>query len=281
MSPVVHRTQHGAEVSAPADTVYRLLAEAGDWPLIYPRIIHAEQVPDGAEGQELVRIWGTADTGVEHWSSWRELDPGRRRISFRPTGIGPPLVSMSGDWVVEPLSRTSCTLKLLHAFSVVDDDPAELSRIGVAVDSNSREELAGLKEQLEWLEQNARLVFSFKHSMRFPGRAADVYDAVDRAVQQPVRACLPHRLIAYRQADPPPSARLHTACWTFAEDAAGVRATVRHTVVVERGPYAGVAQARDQVRSVLRDESRMLLRGVADSVRDTAERRRWQPPFPN
>ncbi|WP_327429452.1 aromatase/cyclase [Streptomyces sp. NBC_01236] len=266
--PDLREVEHEITVSAPAATVYRLIAEVDNWPRIYPRTVYAEQVPE-AGGQELVRIWATTEASFEHWTALRTLDPERLRITFRPTGFGPPLASMDGGWVIEPLSPAESRVRLLHAFSVVDNDPGELKRIDSAVDRNSRTELADLKKSVEEAYLAEEFTFSFEDTARIAGSAEDVYDFVNEAqlwaerlphvtevrldedkpglqtletvtrapdgstqLARSHRVCLPHRRIAYRQVTLPALLSLHTGSWTFEETAAGVDASARHTVVL-------------------------------------------------
>ncbi|MFC7265993.1 aromatase/cyclase [Streptomyces lutosisoli] len=300
--PDLREVEHEITVSAPAATVYRLIAEVDNWPRIYPRTVYAEQVPE-AGGQELVRIWATTEASFEHWAALRTLDPEHLRMSFRPTGFGPPLASMDGGWVIEPLSRAESRLRLLHAYSVVDDDPGELKRMDSVVDRNSRTELADLKKSVEEAYLAEEFTFSFEDTARIAGSAEDVYDFVNEAqlwaerlphvtevrldedkpglqtLETVVRApdgstqltrshrvCLPHRGIAYRQVTLPALLSLHTGSWTFEENAAGVAASARHTVVLNTanitailGPDATVADARAHVRDALGGTSRAVL----------------------
>jgi aromatase len=273
--PTLREVEHEITVSAPAGTVHRLLADVDHWPRIYPRIVHAEQVPQGG-GDELVLIWAADDDTFEHWTSQRTLHPECLRIDFRPTGFRAPLASMAGGWVVEPLADGASRLRLLHAFAVVDDDAEALARIDAAVDGNSRRELAELKGNIERAHADAEVTFSVEDRLRINGSAQDAYDflreadrwgerlphvseariaedrpglqrlelvtrAADGSTRQARfhRVCLPHRTIAFRQAAPPAPLSLHAGRWTFEEDDAGVTVSVRHTVVLDTGAVAG------------------------------------------
>lgn len=160
-------------------------------------------------------------------------------------------------------------MRLLHAFSVVDNDPGELKRIDSAVDRNSRTELADLKKSVEEAYLAEEFTFSFEDTARIAGSAEDVYDFVNEAqlwaerlphvtevrldedkpglqtletvtrapdgstqLARSHRVCLPHRRIAYRQVTLPALLSLHTGSWTFEETAGGVVASARHTVVL-------------------------------------------------
>ena len=55
-----------------------------------------------------------------------------------------PVGGMGGKWVVEPVSESSCRVRLLHDFFAASDDPADLDWISQAVDRNSTSELHAL-----------------------------------------------------------------------------------------------------------------------------------------
>ncbi|MBZ4015355.1 aromatase/cyclase [Streptomyces purpurogeneiscleroticus] len=91
------------------------------------------------------------------------------------------------------------------------------------------------------------------------------------------RVCFPHHKIAYKQVTLPALMTLHTGRWTFEETADGVSATSQHTVVLNTenitkilGPEAGVAEAREYVRTALSTNSRATL----GHAKDHAEARR-------
>jgi len=70
--------EHEITVAAPAAAVYRLIAEVGNWPRIFPPTIHVEHVERG-EHEERIRIWATANGEVRNWISRRVLDPAALR----------------------------------------------------------------------------------------------------------------------------------------------------------------------------------------------------------
>ncbi|WP_330305235.1 MULTISPECIES: aromatase/cyclase [unclassified Streptomyces] len=311
--PDLREVEHEITVSAPAATVYRLIADVDNWPRIYPRTVYAEQVPE-AGGQELVRIWATTETSFEHWTALRTLDPEHLRITFRPTGFGPPLASMDGGWVIEPLSPAESRVRLLHAFSVVDNDPGELKRIDSAVDRNSRTELADLKKSVEEAYLAEEFTFSFEDTARIAGSAEDVYDFVNEAqlwaerlphvtevrldedkpglqtletvtrapdgstqLTRSHRVCLPHRAIAYRQVTLPALLSLHTGSWTFEETATGVAASARHTVVLNTANITAILGPDATVtdaRAYVRDALGGAGRAVLAHAKRYAERGR-------
>lgn len=80
------------------------------------------------------------------------------------------------------------------------------------------------------------------------------------------RVTFPHHRIAYKQVTLPALMALHTGTWTFEERDGVVEASSQHTVVLNTanitrvlGQDAGVAQARDYVRTALSTNSRATL----------------------
>lgn len=80
------------------------------------------------------------------------------------------------------------------------------------------------------------------------------------------RVCLEGRKIAYKQTTLPALMNLHTGYWTFTDTGTGCTASSQHTVVlrpenIEKilGPEAGVAEAREYVRTALSTNSRATL----------------------
>ncbi|WP_338783616.1 aromatase/cyclase [Streptomyces sp. DG1A-41] len=81
-----------------------------------------------------------------------------------------------------------------------------------------------------------------------------------------VRVCFPHQRIVYKQTTLPALMTLHTGYWLLEEHADGVRATSQHTVAINTaniasvlGPDAGLAEARELVRTALSGNSRATL----------------------
>ncbi|MFD8571763.1 aromatase/cyclase [Streptomyces sp. NPDC059639] len=264
----LREVEHETVIEAPADAVYRLIAEVGNWPRIFPPTIYAEQV-ESTGNEELIRIWATANGEAKNWSSRRVLDPAARRITFRQTVSAPPVASMGGAWVIEALSPTTSRVRLLHDYRAIDDDPQDLKWIGEAVDHNSRTELAALKENVERAHAAEELTFSFEDTVRIHGSTEDVYDFINEAdrwserlphvatvrmtedapglqvlemdsrakdgsthTTKSYRVTLPHRGIAYKQVTLPPLMALHTGYWTFQETTAGATASSQHTVTL-------------------------------------------------
>lgn len=261
-------TQHEITVAAPADAVYRLIADVAKWPQLFPPTLHAEQVErDGA--RQRIRIWATANGEAKTWTSSRTLDPEGLRVEFHQDVSAAPVAAMSGTWVLTPLASGQCGVRLLHDYRAVDDDPDKLAWITQAVDRNSHSELAALKAGAERLGRDDGTVFSFEDSVRVAGTVKDVYDFIDQA--QLWKQRLPHvarvqldepspglqvlemdtrakdgsthttksyritfapTRIVYKQVTLPALLSLHTGCWTFEERGGEVVATSQHTVAL-------------------------------------------------
>ncbi|GAA3772619.1 aromatase/cyclase [Streptomyces phyllanthi] len=275
-SPRTREVEHDITVSAPADAVYRLLADVAHWPRIFPPTIHAERT-EGDDTEERIRIWATANGEAKHWTSRRTLDPEALRIDFRQERTADPVAAMGGAWIIEPLGPGTSRIRLLHDYRAVDDDPESLRWIDEAVDRNSRTELASLKANVEAAHAAEDHTLTFSDSVRVTGSAADLYDFIDAADHWPqrlphvesvrlerqpsglqdlemetrakdgsthrtrsYRVCVPHERIAYKQTTLPALMSLHTGLWTFDEDTEGVTATSWHTVVINTDNIAAV-----------------------------------------
>ncbi|MGW2687989.1 aromatase/cyclase [Streptomyces sp. NPDC001414] len=260
--------EHEITISAPAAEVYRLIADVANWPRIFPPTIYVDHLERSA-GQELIGIWATANGEAKNWTSRRVLDPDGLRITFRQTVSTPPVASMGGTWIIEPLDDGSARVRLLHDYTAVGDDPAGLAWIDEAVDRNSRSELAALKTNVELATASEELTFSFEDTVEVDGSAKDLYDFVNEAdrwserlphvatvrltedtpglqtlemdtrakdgsthTTKSYRVCLDGRKIAYKQTTLPALMTLHTGYWTFRETDEGTFASSQHTVVL-------------------------------------------------
>lgn len=266
-----HRAvEHRISIDAPADEVYRLIADVRNWPHLFPPTVHVDQLERSA-GSERIRIWATANGDVKTWVSRRELDPVAKRIEFRQEVSAPPVAAMGGTWLIEPNVASGSLVRLLHDYRAVDDDPQDLEWIDQAVHRNSNAELAALKANVETATAAGEgRMFSFEDTVLVDGAAADVYgflnDAqwwkdrlphVSRVVlteetpglqvlemdtrtkdgsthtTKSVRVCFPHERIVYKQITLPALMTLHTGYWRI-EDApsGGLAVTSQHTVVI-------------------------------------------------
>jgi len=310
--PSLREVEHDILVDAPADAVYRLIAEVENWPRIFPPTVYVDQVERSGQ-KERIRIWATANGEAKNWTSRRRLDEESLRIDFRQEVSTPPVAAMGGAWVVEPLSDTTCRVRLLHDYRAIGDDPEKLAWIDAAVDRNSRAELAGLKTNLELAAASDDLLMSFEDTVRVNGAAKDVYDFVNEAqlwkdrlphvarvvLDEPspglqtlemdtltkdgsshttksVRVCFPHSRIVYKQTTLPALMTLHTGRWQFDEDSAGVLATSQHTVVINPASITkvlGSGAGLPEARDFVRNALSTNSRATLGYVKDYAESR--------
>ncbi|WP_333768965.1 aromatase/cyclase [Streptomyces sp. IBSBF 2435] len=265
----VHHTQHTVTVAAPADTAYDLIADAANWPRVFPPSVHVEQTPLGG-GEETVRIWATANDEVKNWTSRRRLDPAARTVTFRQQVSQPPVASMGGTWTIRPLSAASCEVVLDHDFTAVGDTPQNVAWIGQAVDRNSGAELERLRATAEQIALMPELSLTFDDEVTIQGSAADVHDFIWQAeaweerlphvkrvvltepgegmqtlemdtlakdgsqhTTKSVRVSFRPGRIVYKQLLVPALLTVHTGEWILRDTPAGLSATSRHTIVVD------------------------------------------------
>lgn len=268
--------EHEIKVRAPAKAVYQIIAEVANWPQIFPPSVHVEYLERGDE-QELIQIWATANGEAKTWTSRRALDPKAFRIEFRQQVSQPPVGAMGGTWVIEPISEGKSLVRLQHDYRAVDSDPKKLEWIDMAVDRNSRAELAALKTNAELATRAPELLLTFDDVVQINGSAKDVYDFLNEAQLWPerlphvarvslredtpglqfldmdtrtrdgsvhttksVRVAFPHTKIFYKQIQTPTLMTLHTGHWLLAEKPGGVTATSQHTVVINEESIAKI-----------------------------------------
>ena len=266
--PGAREVEHTITVSAPAESVYQLIAEVGNWPRIFPPSVYVDQI-EHTGSEERIRIWATANGEAKTWTSRRRLDPETLRVEFRQEVSQPPVGAMGGTWVIERVSDTESRVRLLHDYRAVDDDPEKLAWIERAVDRNSTAELAALKTNAELAAGAEELLFSFEDTVHVDGSAKDVYDFINEAQRwserlphvvrvslredspglqllemdtrtkdgsvhttTSVRVCFPHSRIVYKQIVVPALMTVHTGYWLLVETDSGMTATSQHTVVL-------------------------------------------------
>ncbi|MFE0178753.1 SRPBCC family protein [Streptomyces sp. NPDC059002] len=266
---------HEVKVAAPAREVYRLLADLGNWPWILEPFVHAELI--GVEGGfERAGMWTTSGDQVEHWVALRRLDEAALRIDFRPERPAPPLASMERSWVVEPLSATECTVRLLHTYELTDDGPEARAATAQVIDTIADGETAAVRTAAELLVATPELLVEVTDTVDFDASPEAVYDALFDAGAWPgilphvIRAELlhdggdhhlvevdtaesrggtltmrtarvgrPHRVIAYKQLVLPPIGTSHHVRWQLTPTEGGVTVTSVQTVVIKP---EGIAQ---------------------------------------
>ncbi|MFC8363447.1 aromatase/cyclase [Streptomyces griseorubiginosus] len=266
MPSELHESRHEIKISAPAETVYRMLAHAEDWPRLFPPNIYVDHVERG-ESEERIRIWATAGDTVKNWTSRRTLDPENLRIRFRQEVSAPPVAAMGGTWHIEALPSGDALVRLDHDYRAVDTE--SLAWLDEVVDGNSRSELENLRAVAESESATDERTCSFEDTIAINGSAEDVYEFIDRAdlwterlphvlavrLEEPApglqtlemdtlskdgsshttksyRVCLPHHRIAYKQVTLPALITLHTGRWTVTPTEDGVTASSQHTFTV-------------------------------------------------
>ncbi|WP_141203710.1 aromatase/cyclase [Streptomyces griseorubiginosus] len=266
MPSELHESRHEIKISAPAETVYRMLAHAEDWPRLFPPNIYVDHVERG-ESEERIRIWATAGDTVKNWTSRRTLDPENLRIRFRQEVSAPPVAAMGGTWHIEALPSGDALVRLDHDYRAVDTE--SLAWLDEVVDGNSRSELENLRAIAESESAADERTCSFEDTIAINGSAEDVYEFIDRAdlwterlphvlavrLEEPApglqtlemdtlskdgsshttksyRVCLPHHRIAYKQVTLPALITLHTGRWTVTPTEDGVTASSQHTFTV-------------------------------------------------
>jgi aromatase len=280
MTEQPHReVEHEIAVRAPADEVYRLIADVANWPQIFPPTVYVKHLEHGDQ-DERIQIWATANGEPKTWISRRELDPKRRRIRFRQERSQPPVASMGGTWLIDATSPAECLVRLRHDYRAVDDDPRKLAWIDQAVDRNSRAELAALKTNAEPATRSADRMLTFDDTLLVDGSAKDVFDFINEAqlwsqrlphvakvdlqeatpglqwlamdtrakdgsthTTTSVRITFPHDQIVYKQVQVPALMTLHTGEWLLTPHDDGVSVTSRHTVVINEANITTVLGA--------------------------------------
>lgn len=266
-----HHTEHTIAIAASAEKVFGLLADVAGWPQLFTPTIHVEVLEEDPAGEQLLRIWATAQGVPRTWVSRRQLDPAAGGIVFRQTVPSPPLQWMRGEWKVSAAGADGCTVALLHDYRVVDDDPAGEALVAAAVERNSTAELAALKTGAERSATSGDLMFTFSDSETITGSARDVYDFINEADRWPerlphvsrlemtedvpgiqsvdmdtrshdgsthtttsIRVTFPDRLtISYKQLRVPEAMTVHTGRWVLEQRGDTVTATSWHTVVLD------------------------------------------------
>lgn len=305
--------EHEITVLAPAAAVYQLIADVQNWPRIFPPTVYVDRV-EHTDREERIRIWATANGQAKTWTSRRVLDRANLRIEFRQEISAPPVASMGGTWIIEPISNTESRIRLLHDYRAIDDDPASLKWIDEAVDRNSRSELAALKANVERVTASDELLMSFEDTVQINGSAKDVYDFINEAnlwserlphvakvrleqdsqgvqtlemdtrakdgsthTTKSIRVCFPHHRIVYKQITLPALMDLHTGYWTFQENEGGVAATSQHTVMIKAENITrilGPEAGAAQAREYVRTALSTNSRATLGHAKDYAEAKR-------
>jgi len=291
---------HMIDISAPADIVYRVVADAAAWPRRFAPTVHVEESNLDDSTQRL-RIWAYAGGGVKTWTSRRALDSAGRRVSFRQEVSTPPVASMGGEWIAAAAAGGT-RLTLHHDFEAVGDDPDGIAWITGVTDQNSQSELASIKALAERWDQLNELEFTFESSLLINSPPEAVYGFLYQAGEWPrrlphvsrlelreeveniqlmsmdtrtkdgrvhttesVRVCFPAQRITYKQISAPALVAAHTGEWIVEKTDDGVLATSRHAVTVNEAAISGVLGAEATVESA-KDFLRTAIGGNSETT---------------
>ncbi|TCJ89879.1 SRPBCC family protein [Nocardia alba] len=310
---------HRIRVDAPPAQVYTLIADVGRWPLLLTPTVHAEQL-HRHDDEELIQLWATANGGLTTWQSRRVLTPQTHTIEFAQVKFTAPVASMRGRWDITAAGPHASQVTLHHTFSAVDDDPAAVALIGAAVNHNSTQELARIKQAAE--HAGTGLAVSFDDSVEFTGSLERAYEFIHRSDAWPDRlphvgdvdlteygpdlqtmtmttiaadgsehrttsgrVCRPAARIFYKQYELPPVMLAHTGRWIFEQiDPATVKVTSHHDVIVDmtvaRSIY-GVGLSDADAARMVRDTLGGNSRITLSATRDWAANRKGTSAVPN
>ncbi|MFJ9153330.1 aromatase/cyclase [Streptomyces sp. NPDC102270] len=258
---------HSRLVAAPAENVYRVVADVTSWPVVFGPAVHVRHL-HRTEGEERFQLWALVGGDVHTWVSRREFDPAARRIVFRQERTHPPVTAMAGTWSFHPLRDGRTEVRLEHTFSV--DGEGAAAGIRAAVDRNSKEELAALGRITELGHPLDEVIDTFSDTVVLDAHPKDVYEFVRRSDLWPerlphvarvdlsedasgiqhmemdtvtadgtahttrsVRVCSAPSWIAYKQLLPPRTLLGHRGRWTFTPVERGVEVTATHTVAID------------------------------------------------
>ncbi|MEV6963408.1 aromatase/cyclase [Streptomyces sp. NPDC051207] len=271
----VGRATHTVDVAAPAGVVFAVLADATRLPLYFSPSVHVERLQFDGE-RERLRMWSLMDGQLKSWTSWRRLDPVRRRIEFRQELPAAPLTSMGGTLDVRAQGPHRTQLEVQYHYDA-GGRPADEAWVERATEGNTRVQLAELKSFAERWTRLDDLVLSFEDSVRVNGPAELVYDFLYRAGDWPesvphvtradltedtpgvqrmtmetlteygshttdsVRICFPHAgRIVHKQTMPHVLLEAHTGEWSVVPDESGVTVLAQHNVVLREENAAAV-----------------------------------------
>ncbi|MFG2603379.1 SRPBCC family protein [Streptomyces sp. NPDC048514] len=275
----VHRMVSEVTTSAPAGVLYGLIADATQWPLFFPHCLHVERLGfDGAH--ERLRMWAMTEGRVSSWVSTRDLDVGRRCVTFRQDLTDAPVESMTGMWTIRPLGHR-CQVVLEYQFTVTGDAPDQVAWAERVTRANGRDQLDRLVWVAERWPRLDELELAVEDSVRLEGSADAAFDFLYRAedwtaglpdvrgvrlvedypgVQimtvdglagdgsahhtESVRICFPGagRLV-HKETVTSPLLSAHTGEWSVEPDESGVNLTARHHVLLREDAIADVLGA--------------------------------------
>ncbi|MEU6459585.1 SRPBCC family protein [Streptomyces sp. NPDC047065] len=261
---------HEVLIPAPADVVYKLVADATRWPSLLRPSIHVE--PLDSDGRtERLRMWALAGGRVHDWYSRRVLSPAAGRVDFRQESPSPSTGVASGTWAVEPGPSSQTRLSLVLDVVAEDGDGAGPETVCGAVDEFARTALEDMRRAAQARSARDGVSFSFEDSVRVNGPAELVLDFLYRVGDWPgvvphvdavrvteeapgvqrvsvdgrtpdsrtytsesVRMCFPHAgRIVFKQTVPSELLRSCRGEWSVVPDERGATVVARHRVVLD------------------------------------------------
>ncbi len=259
---------HRRLVRAPADELYRLVADVTWWPVIFGPCVHVTHL-DRTDTTERFRMWALVNGSVTRWTSRRELDPRGLRVRFEQERSHPPVAAMGGEWSfhARPGGRTEIVLD--HSFHVTGG-AAEHAAVAAGVDANSERELAALDRIATIGPPVSEVLFEFTDTVPLDGDSGDAFAFVNASDRWPellphvqrvvltedppgvqdmtmdtvtpgggthttrsIRLCFPPDRIVYKQLAPPALLLGHSGTWDFTGGPGPARVTATHRVAID------------------------------------------------
>jgi aromatase len=265
----MRHVEHEIVTAAPPETVFRLLVDVERWPQLFKPTVHVATLERNGS-KERLQLWATANDDVRTWTSVRQIDAAALRIAFHQDQPATPIASMAGQWQISKTADGGARVVLTHHYSVIDDDPEVTSWLAAAIETNSTQELAALREASTGDLAGDGLTFSFSDSIRISGQGESAYQflyeagawperlphvarldlqettpglqTLDMDTRSPdggihrtrsVRVCFPNERIFYKQTQVPALLSAHTGLWQLDPTDGDVVATSQHTVVLK------------------------------------------------
>jgi aromatase len=292
-------TVHYQTVRSDAHDVFKYIDDVANWPELFPPCKNVD-ILEYTNTRQLIRITADAHGCTMSWETERIVDRQSLRVSFRQTKPQYPVTAMSGEWLCEQQFPCQALITLTHAVEVATgcNERRNLEHVLKAIDSNSKQELAAIKQAAEQVT-----VHCFEDRIWIRADAADIFQILFRAEQWPtflphcpklqvvyddgqnqellmtvstprgeelirtVRLAEPPFLLKYFQTLPPAPLRTHHGAWHIKPVGEGVEIIATHTVTVQ--PSIGEAETSIllRVQEAIRNNSLATLRSIADSVR--------------
>lgn len=272
----VHEASREVVVNMPAPVVRRLIAEVGEWPLVFQSVIHVERDGD----PDRFRCWSVVNGRVRSATLVRVSDADRSTVEFRREPG-----SVAEAWSVTPLTAGTCRIR------VTEGAQARLAELRAHIDSPERVRFA-FSESIR-IDTASRVPYDFlvgadRWAQALPHvefarvKPTDRHDVqlLELGARMPGdhtlatvshRVCLPERGLFGKDVVLPALMALHLVTWTFVADKAGFLVTAEHTVELEPatleavlGVGAGAAEARAHIQDALAAHDRVTLRHVKD-----------------